>query len=544
MTDSQSQFLAEVEAFLAKNEMKPTVLGRSALNDGKFVFDLRRGRACSLNTVDRVRRFMAEHEARELRFDFGEDGEPAVDEGMTRTESDSFGSIEVPSGCYWGAQTQRSFENFRIGTERMPAPLIRALGIQKKAAARTNVALGVLEAKLGEAIERAAQEVIEGRLDDHFPLKVWQTGSGTQTNMNANEVIANRANEFLGSALGSQSPIHPNDHVNMCQSSNDSFPTAMHIAAAQEVNCRLLPALEHLREALGAKAHAFQDLVKIGRTHLQDATPLTLGQEFSGYAKQIEYGVERIEAAMGRLYRLAQGGTAVGTGLNAVAGFDASFAKEVAALTGLPFVAAENKFEALAAHDTIVEVSGALNVVAASSMKIANDIRLLGSGPRSGLGEITLPANEPGSSIMPGKVNPTQVEALTMVAAQVMGNHVAITIAGSQGHLELNVFKPVMIYGLLQSMRLLGDAARSFTDNCVAGIEANEGRLKDLVDRSLMLVTALNPHIGYDNAAKVAKKAFAEGLSLRQAALELGLVTEEEFDRWVDPKDMIRPRKG
>ena len=462
----------------------------------------------------------------------------------TRTETDSMGEIEVPSDRYWGAQTQRSLENFRIGTECMPAPMIRALGIQKKASALANVALGLLDGKLADAIGRAAEEIIAGELDDHFPLKIWQTGSGTQTNMNANEVIANRANEVLGAPLGSKSPLHPNDHVNLSQSSNDSFPTAMHIAAAEEIHHRLLPALRLLHRALDAKAGEFAELIKIGRTHMQDATPITLGQEFSGYAKQIERGVQRVELTEGRLRELAQGGTAVGTGLNAIEGFDERFAAEVSAITGIAFAAAENKFEAMAAHDTIVEVSGALNVVAASMMKITNDIRLMGSGPRSGFGEITLPANEPGSSIMPGKVNPTQAEALSMVAAQVMGNHVTITISGSQGHLDLNVFKPVMIHNLLQSIALLADGARSFAENCVTGIVANTERLTELLGRSLMLVTALNSHIGYDNAAKIAKLAFDDGLSLKQAALELGLVTAEDFDRWVDPKDMIHPGKA
>ena len=462
----------------------------------------------------------------------------------TRTETDSMGEIEVPSDRYWGAQTQRSLENFRIGSERMPAPMIRALGIQKKASALANVALGLLDGKLGDAIGGAADEIIAGELDDHFPLKIWQTGSGTQTNMNANEVIANRANEVLGAPLGSKSPLHPNDHVNLSQSSNDSFPSAMHIAAAEEIHHRLLPALRLLHRALDAKAGEFDGLIKIGRTHMQDATPITLGQEFSGYAKQIERGAQRVEQTQARLHELAQGGTAVGTGLNAVEGFDERFAAEVSAITGLAFAAARNKFEAMAAHDTLVEVSGALNVVAASMMKITNDIRLMGSGPRSGFGEITLPANEPGSSIMPGKVNPTQAEALSMVAAQVMGNHVTITVSGSQGHLDLNVFKPVMIHNLLQSIALLADGARSFAENCVTGIVANTDRLTELLERSLMLVTALNSHIGYDNAAKIAKLAFDDGLSLKQAALDLGLVTAEDFDRWVRPEDMIHPAKG
>ena len=451
------------------------------------------------------------------------------------------GAIEVPADRYWGAQTQRSIENFRIGQERMPESVIRALGLVKKAAATVNARNGALDPEIADAIAKAADDVIEGKLFDHFPLVVWQTGSGTQSNMNANEVIANRARELLGGTLEAKASVHPNDHVNLGQSSNDTFPTAMHIAAAREIHDALLPALRHLHNALAAKAEAFDDIVKIGRTHMQDATPLTLGQEFSGYAKQVENGIARVEAALPRLHELAQGGTAVGTGLNTKAGFDEIFAAEVATLTGLPFRAAENKFEALAAHDTIIEMSGALNVLAASLMKIANDLRLLGSGPRSGLGELTLPANEPGSSIMPGKVNPTQAEALTMVCVQVMGNHVTITVAGASGHLELNVFKPVMIYDLLQSIRLLADGARSFTDNLVVGIEPNRDRIEALVAGSLMLITALNPHIGYENAAKVAKKAFADGTTLREAALALGLVTAAQFDEWVRPERMVRP---
>ncbi len=459
-----------------------------------------------------------------------------------RTETDSFGPIEVPADRYWGAQTQRSLQNFRIGADRMPPPVVRAFGIVKKAAAIVNGEFGMLDGKLIDAITRAADEVIDGRLADHFPLVVWQTGSGTQTNMNANEVIANRAIELLGGELGSKSPIHPNDHVNMQQSSNDCFPTAMHIAAAEDIHHHLISGLEHLRGAIAAKAEAFADIIKIGRTHLQDATPLTLGQEFSGYAKQVENGIARVTGALPRLYQLAQGGTAVGTGLNSRAGFAERFAEEVARITGLPFVTAENKFEALAAHDALVEASGALNVIAASLMKIANDIRLLGSGPRCGFGELRLPENEPGSSIMPGKVNPTQCEALTMVCAQAMGNNVAVTVAGSMGHFELNVFKPVIIYNLLHSTRLIGDACVSFTDNCVVGIEANAERIAQLRDDSLMLVTALNPHIGYDNAAKAAKKAFAEGTTLKEAALALGLLTEEQFDAWVRPETMVGPK--
>jgi fumarate hydratase class II len=462
--------------------------------------------------------------------------------GATRIESDSMGEIAVPADRYWGAQTQRSLQNFRIGGEPMPAALVHALGLLKQAAAETNIKLGALDAKLGRAIAAAAAEVAAGKLDGEFPLVVWQTGSGTQSNMNANEVIAGRANEMLAGKRGGKSPVHPNDHVNMGQSSNDSFPSAMHIAAVRQIHGILLPALKHLHKALADKAAAFAGIVKIGRTHLQDATPITLGQEFSGYAQQLAYGIARVESCLPRLYPLAQGGTAVGTGLNCLPGFAEGFAAEVARLAGLPFASAPNKFEAMAAHDAIVEASGACNTLAASLMKIANDIRLAGSGPRSGIGEIHLPENEPGSSIMPGKVNPTQAEALTMVATQVMGNHVTITIAGSQGHFELNVFKPVMIYNLLQSIRLLADAAVSFTDNCVVGIEPNRARIGELLDNSLMLVTALNPHIGYDNAAKIAKKAHREGTSLKQAALALGLVTAEQFDQWVRPEDMVGPK--
>jgi fumarate hydratase class II len=461
----------------------------------------------------------------------------------TRTETDSFGPIEVPADRYWGAQTQRSLENFRIGGERMPDALIGAFGIQKKAAALANLALGELDDKLGRAILAAADEVIDGRLKDHFPLVVWQTGSGTQTNMNLNEVIANRANEILGSPLGGKKPVHPNDHVNRGQSSNDSMPTAMHIAAALETSRRLIPALRELGSALDRKAQDFADIVKIGRTHLQDATPLTLGQEFSGYAQQIRNGIARVEAALPRVLELAQGGTAVGTGLNAAPGFALRFAEEVARLTGLPFVTAPNKFEALASHDALVELSGALNTVAVSAMKIANDLRLLASGPRCGIGELILPENEPGSSIMPGKVNPTQAEALTMVAVEVMGNHMAVTIAGSQGHLELNVFKPVIIFNVLRSIALLSDAAESFTRNCVAGIEPDRARIAELVERSLMLVTALAPSIGYDAAAKVARKAHADGTTLREAAAALGLVDAEEFDRIVRPEAMLGPEE-
>ena len=461
---------------------------------------------------------------------------------QSRTETDSFGPLEVPADKYWGAQTQRSLGNFKIGGETMPEPMIRALGIVKMAAAKANMSLDNLESDIGQAIVSAATEVANGKLNNHFPLVVWQTGSGTQSNMNANEVISNRAIEILGGEMGSKSPVHPNDHCNRSQSSNDTFPTAMHIAAAEEGSNRLLPALKHLYAALTAKSEAWADIVKIGRTHLQDATPLTLGQEFSGYATQLKYSIERVETSMPRLLALAQGGTAVGTGLNAKPGFAEKFAAEVADFTGLDFVTAENKFEALAAHDAFVEMSGMLNTIAASLNKIANDIRLLGSGPRSGLGELSLPENEPGSSIMPGKVNPTQCEALTMVCAQVMGNHTAITVSGAQGHMELNVFKPVMAYNLLQSMRLIGDAAVSFTDNCVVGIEANEINIEQLMQRSLMLVTALAPKIGYDNATTVAKTAHKNGTTLREEAVGLGFVTEAEFDEIVRPEDMIAPK--
>ncbi|MDF2094376.1 class II fumarate hydratase [Aquibaculum arenosum] len=466
-----------------------------------------------------------------------------ADSTDTRIESDSMGDIAVPADRYWGAQTQRSLQNFRIGGERMPEPVVRALGIQKLAAARSNMALGVLDAKLGEAMCQAAQEVVDGKLTDHFPLVVWQTGSGTQSNMNANEVIAGRANEILSGQRGGKSPVHPNDHCNMGQSSNDTFPSVMHIASVETLTGTTLPKLRRLHAGLSEKAAAFDKIIKIGRTHLMDATPLTLGQEFSGYAKQVEYGIARIEGSLDRLMELAQGGTAVGTGLNAMEGFAEAFAEEVAKITGLPFRTAANKFEALAAHDAVVEASGALNTVSVSLMKIANDVRLLGSGPRCGLGELLLPANEPGSSIMPGKVNPTQAEAMTMVCAQVMGNHTTITVAGSNGHFELNVFKPVMVYNLVQSARLIGDAAESFLDNCIAGTEANEERIGTLMRESLMLVTALNPHIGYDNAAKVAKKAYTENTTLKQAAVELGLLTAEQFDAWVRPEEMIGPRK-
>jgi len=461
----------------------------------------------------------------------------------TRAERDSLGNINVPEASYWGAQTQRSLQNFKIGGERMPDPLVRALGIVKLAAARVNECQGNLTKGISKALQQAAREVVDGTLNDHFPLVVWQTGSGTQSNRNANEVIANRAAEILKKPMGQKAPVHPNDHVNLGQSSNDTFPTAMHIAAVEQICGELQPALAELQAGLESKAAAFKKIVKIGRTHLQDATPLTLGQEFSGYAIQVKYGLARVKAALPRLYQLAQGGTAVGTGLNAKVGFDKAFAAEVAKLTGLPFKTAENKFEALAAHDALVEMSGALNTIAASLMKIANDIRMLGSGPRCGIGELSLPANEPGSSIMPGKVNPTQSEALTMVCTQVMGNHTTITIAGSNGHFELNVFKPVMIYNLLQSIRLMADGARSFNNNCVLGIEANHARIEQLLHESLMLVTALNPYIGYDDAAKAAKKAHSDGTTLKEASLALGLLSAAEFDKWVDPLKMVGPSK-
>ena len=459
----------------------------------------------------------------------------------TRTETDTFGVIEVAADRYWGAQAERSRGNFRIGWERQPQPIVRALGIVKRAAAETNMALGRLDPKLGQAIVEAAQEVIDGKLDDHFPLVVWQTGSGTQSNMNANEVISNRAIEMLGGEMGSKTPVHPNDHVNMSQSSNDTYPTAMHIACTEEIVRRLLPALQHLNAALDSKAKAWADIIKIGRTHTQDATPLTLGQEFSGYAQQVRNGIERIESTLPGLMQLAQGGTAVGTGLNAPVGFAEKVAETIAAITGLAFTSAPNKFEALAAHDAMVFSHGAINTVAASLFKIANDIRFLGSGPRSGLGELALPENEPGSSIMPGKVNPTQAEALTQVCVQVFGNNAALTFAGSQGHFELNVFNPVMAYNFLQSVRLLSDAAVSFTDNCVVGIEPRTDNIKAGVERSLMLVTALAPAIGYDNAAKIAKTAHRNGTTLREEALKTGLVSEADYDRLVRPDRMIGP---
>jgi fumarate hydratase class II len=466
----------------------------------------------------------------------------ALSSTALRTESDTFGPIDVPADKYWGAQTQRSIENFPIGIETMPPSVIRALGIVKQAAAKANMELGNLDKKRGRAIVKASQDVIDGKLNDNFPLVVWQTGSGTQSNMNSNEVISNRAIELLGGTLGTKEPVHPNDHCNRSQSSNDTFPTAMHVAAAEEAVNDLIPALQYLRAALAKKAGNWSRIIKIGRTHMQDATPLTLGQEFSGYARQIELGIARVKAALPRVYELAQGGTAVGTGLNAKPGFDVAVAKEIADITGLPFKTAKNKFESLAAHDAMIELSGALNVIAASLMKIANDIRLLGSGPRCGLGELKLPENEPGSSIMPGKVNPTQCESLTMVASQVMGNHVTVTVAGSNGHMELNVFKPVIIFNVLQSMKLIADGARSFTDRCVVGIEPNRERIEKLMNESLMLVTALAPEIGYDNAAAVAKNAHKKGTTLLESALDMGLVTEERFYEVVKPQEMIGPK--
>ena len=465
----------------------------------------------------------------------------ATRQDAVRFETDSFGPIAVAADKYWGAQTERSRQNFRIGTERMPLAIIHALVLVKLAAAETNRGLKLLDRRRTDAIVRAAREVLEGRFDDQFPLVVWQTGSGTQTNMNLNEVIANRANQLLGGKLGAKTPVHPNDHVNMSQSSNDSFPTAMHIAAALAISSELIPSLAELHRELKKKERAFAKIVKIGRTHTQDATPLTLGQEFSGYATQVAHGIARLRTALRDLYPLAQGGTAVGTGLNASPKFARAFAKRVAALTRLPFASAPNKFEALAAHDAYVFVHGAINSVATGLFKIANDIRLLGSGPRSGLGELILPENEPGSSIMPGKVNPTQCEAMTMVCCQVFGNHAAMTVAASQGHFELNVYKPVLAYDMLQSIRLLGDAARSFKEHCIKELRADEKRIAELMQRSLMLVTALAPKIGYDNAAKIAKTAHANGTTLREEAIRLGLVSGRDFDRLVQPARMTRP---
>jgi fumarate hydratase class II len=459
----------------------------------------------------------------------------------TRTETDTFGPIEVDATRYWGAQAQRSLQNFKIGWEKQPASIVRALGIVKRAAAETNMKLSGLDAKIGATIITASQEVIEGKLNDHFPLAVWQTGSGTQSNMNANEVISNRAIEMLGGEMGSKKPVHPNDHVNMSQSSNDTYPTAMHIACAEEIHHRLLPALQHLRNALNDKAKAWAKIIKIGRTHTQDATPVTLGQEFSGYCQQVENGIARIEQTLPMLMQLAQGGTAVGTGLNAPKGFAEMVTQYIANITRLPFTSAPNKFEALAAHDAMVMTHGAINTVAASLFKIANDIRFLGSGPRSGLGELSLPENEPGSSIMPGKVNPTQCEALTQVCVQVFGNHAALTFAGSQGHFELNVFNPVMAYNFLQSVQLMADAATSFTENCVIGIEAREDNIKAALDRSLMLVTALAPKYGYDRAAKIAKTAHKNGTTLREEAVKDG-IDAKDFDAIVRPEKMLGPQ--
>ncbi|CDX27944.1 fumarate hydratase, class II [Mesorhizobium sp. LCM 4577] len=459
----------------------------------------------------------------------------------TRTETDTFGPIEVAADRYWGAQAQRSLGNFKIGWEKQPASIVRALGIVKRAAAEVNMEMKRLDPAIGKAIVDAAQEVIDGKLNDHFPLVVWQTGSGTQSNMNANEVISNRAIEMLGGIMGSKKPVHPNDHVNMSQSSNDTYPTAMHIACAERVVNHLIPALHHLHKALDAKARAFNHIIKIGRTHTQDATPLTLGQEFSGYAAQVASSIKRIEQTLPGLQELAQGGTAVGTGLNAPVGFAEKVADRIASITGIAFVTAPNKFEALAAHDSMVFSHGAINAAAAALFKIANDIRLLGSGPRSGLGELSLPENEPGSSIMPGKVNPTQCEALTQVCVQVFGNNAALTFAGSQGHFELNVYNPLMAYNFLQSVQLLADASVSFTDNCVVGIEAREDNIKAALERSLMLVTALAPTIGYDNAAKIAKTAHKNGTTLREEALATGLVSEADYDRLVRPEDMTHP---
>ena len=487
--------------------------------------------------------------ARMIEQGLSHDTSPPVDENIPqrsaradpdsyRTEKDTMGEIDVPSDRYYGAQTARSLVNFDIGEDTMPRSIVRAFGILKGAAAKTNVDLEQLDSEIGALVISACEEVISGTLDEHFPLRVWQTGSGTQTNMNSNEVIANRAIELAGGVLGSKSPVHPNDHVNRAQSSNDTFPTAMHIAAAEEISHRLLPAVSHMREALSAKSAEFSKIVKIGRTHLMDAVPLTLGQEFSGYVSMLDSDIRRIEASLQDLFELALGGTAVGTGLNTHPDFSEQVAARIAEKTELPFISADNKFAQLAAHDALVAASGSLNTLAASLMKIANDIRWLGSGPRCGFGELSLPANEPGSSIMPGKVNPTQSEAMTMVCCQVMGNHTAITIGGSQGNFELNVYKPMMVHNILHSVRLLSDTCRSFTDRCVEGLEANEDRIASHLENSLMLVTALNPHIGYDNAAKIAKNAHKKGLTLRQSALELGLLTDEQFDEWVRPESM------
>lgn len=461
----------------------------------------------------------------------------------TRTERDSLGPVNVPADRYWGAQTQRSLQNFKIGDEHFPREFIRAYGILKKAAATVNESFGSLDSKTAETIRSAADEVIEGKLDDHFPLVVWQTGSGTQTNMNVNEVIANRAIEMLGGELGSKDPVHPNDHVNMSQSTNDTFPSAINIAAVESVCQQLLPALEKLHTSLSNKSEEFKDIIKLGRTHLQDATPLSLGQEFSGYASQVEHSITRVNNALTHCYELAMGGTAVGTGINSVAGFGEAAAQEIANLTDLPFVTAPNKFEALGGQDSIVELSSALKTVAVSLNKIANDIRWLGSGPRSGIGEISLPTNEPGSSIMPGKVNPTQAEAMTMVCTQIIGNDVTITMAGASGNFELNVYRPVIAFNIIQSIRLLAEVSVSFADNCVDGIEANEDRIHSNLHNSLMLVTALNPHIGYDKAAEVAKKAHKENTTLKEAIIDLGYMSGDDFEKLVQPRDMIQPRE-
>ena len=461
-----------------------------------------------------------------------------------RIESDSFGSVEVPADKYYGAQTARSFTNFAIGgeTERMPIQVIRAFGYLKKSCALVNVEYGMNQ-QVVESIVRAADEVIAGKLDDHFPLVIWQTGSGTQSNMNVNEVISNRAIELMDGKIGSKMPVHPNDHVNRSQSSNDTFPTAMHVAVAMDIHNQLFPGLKELHASLLAKSVEFNEIIKIGRTHTQDATPITLGQEFSAYAVQLQNGISRVKATLPRLYELAIGGTAVGTGLNAPVGFAEKVAAKLAELTGHPFTSARNKFEALACHDALVEVHGALNVLACSLMKIANDIRFLGSGPRCGFGELLLPENEPGSSIMPGKVNPTQCEALSMIAAQVMGNQVAVSVGGSNGHFELNSFKPLIVSNVLRSIRLITDASKSFSDNCVKGIKPNHKRISQMLEQSLMLVTALNPYIGYDNAAKIAKKAHKDGLTLQEAAAELNLVSKEDFEKWVKPENMLGPSK-
>ena len=461
----------------------------------------------------------------------------------TRIEKDSLGKVNVANDRYWGAQTQRSLQNFKIGNEHFPREFIRAYGILKKAAATVNESFGNLNSEIASTIRNAADEVVEGKLDDHFPLVVWQTGSGTQTNMNVNEVIANRAIEMLGGELGSKDPVHPNDHVNMSQSTNDTFPSTINIAAVETVAHQLIPALEKLQKSLAAKADEFHDIIKLGRTHLQDATPLSLGQEFSGYASMVDHGITRVKNAIEHCYELAMGGTAVGTGINSVAGFGEAAAKEISNLTGLPFVTAPNKFEALGGQDSIVELSSALKTVAVSLNKIANDIRWLGSGPRSGIGEINLPTNEPGSSIMPGKVNPTQAEAMTMVCTQVIGNDITITMAGASGNFELNVYRPVIAFNIIQSIRLLSEVSVSFADNCVDGIEANEDRIHSNLHNSLMLVTALNPHIGYDKAAEVAKKAHKENTTLKEAIIDLGYMSGDDFDKLVQPRDMIHPRK-